>query len=92
MPLLELDVNAWYCLSLIIGDTKVPSKEDMKRLVNDQMLEEKQIPYLLWGMDAEYFEMLNEIPDNHWCNDYTDKRTQELEEEYMKYLINVLAR
>ena len=92
MPLLELDVNAWYCLSLIVGDTKVPSKEDMKRLVNDQMLEEMQIPYLRWDMDAEYFEMLNELPDNHWSYDYTDKRTQELEEDYYHYLIRILAK
>ena len=92
MPLLELDVNAWYCLSLIVGDTKVPSKEEMKRLVNDQMLEEMQIPYLRWGMDGEYFEMLNELPDNHWSYDYTDKRTLELEEDYYHCLMRTLAK
>jgi len=92
VPLLELDVNAWYCLSLIVGDVKVPSKDEMERLVKEQMLEEMHVPYLRWSMDLEYFEMLNELPGKHWCNKYEDKRTLELEKQYFFFSVCLLAR
>jgi len=90
-PLLELDVAAWLCLAYITGETAVPSKGEMERAVEEQMLEEMHIPYLRWCMDMNYFEALNELGDNHWSDDYSDIRTVEMNKQYARYYTGVLA-
>merc|ERR1712085_186745 len=36
--------------------------------------------------------MLNELPGNHWCNKYEDKRTLELEKQYIEYHLEIISR
>jgi len=90
--LLELDVAAWLCLAYITGDTIVPSKEEMEREIQEQMIEEMHIPYLRWEMDMNYFEALDKLGGDHWHEDSKDSRTRAIDEEHARYLAKLLAR
>lgn len=90
--LLELDIAAWQCLAYVTGDATVPSKEQMEREIQKQMIAEMHIPYLRWEMDMNYFEALDELGDDHWSEDCKDSRTHAIDEEHARYLAKILAR
>lgn len=91
-PLLELDVSAWQCLSHIIDETAFPSKNDMERDVQERMEEELNIAYIRWYFDMNYFDAIDELPENHWSDDWSDPRAKELVRQYSAHFTGVLAR
>ena len=90
-PLMELDVGAWQCLANITGDVNLPSKEEMGRLIEKDMVKEMHIPYIRWYMDMNYFDKVNDLPSSHWSDEWDDPRARELIFHYAKHLVCVLA-
>lgn len=91
-PLFELDVSAWLVLSQLTGDTARISRKEMEQEIRQHMLEEMDEPYLRWEMDMNYFEAINKLPDDHWSEDWKDKRSKEIDEKQAEFYAKVLAR
>lgn len=90
--LLQLDVAAWLCLAYITGDAVVPSKEEMEKDLQKQMVEEMHIPYLRWEMDTNYFAKIDDLGDDHWTENVRDSRAKQINKEHARYLVKILAR
>lgn len=91
-PLLHLEAEAWMCLAFCTGDLELPAKEVIDEEIQKQMLDEMDIAYLRWSVDANYFDALFDLGDDHWTDDYKDPRTIQLNEEFLGYYIGLIAR
>ena len=91
-PLLRLDGLAWLCLAYITGDASTPSMEEMKKKIHGQMMDEMNVAYLRWSMDRNYFEAMDNLPDDHWSDNFDDPRSIQANRDFYTYFMTVIAR
>ena len=90
-PLLEIDVMAWLCLAYITGKRPIPSREEMLETNKREILESMQELSIRYKLDEEFKAAWDEVPEEHWSNDTSDDRYEELENEENSYELRVLA-
>lgn len=90
-PLLQLEAEAWLCLAFCCGNLEVPSKEKMEERIHQQMLDEMNVAYLRWSMDQNYYQAMFALGGNHWSDDYSDPRTNQVNEEYYAHYLGIIA-
>jgi hypothetical protein len=94
-PLLDLDVQAWLLLAHITGDLALPSVKEMKRFNLQALMDELQDPYIRLEIDANYGERYDEIIDQdeqHWIQEFGDKRSREMEKNNLDLQYRTVAR
>jgi hypothetical protein len=91
-PLLQLEALAWLTLGFIVGEIDIPDKEQMEQYNLERLIEEMHIAYLRWSLDDNYFQALDELPDNHWSDDYDDPRAINCNKELLAHYAGALAR
>eukprot|EP01083_Nonionella_stella_P048212 129058_1 len=64
-PLMEIDVAAWLCVANILGDTIIPTKKEMIR-ANEQNIMNEMNSLHRYKIDSNYNEACAAIPKDHW--------------------------
>jgi len=91
-PIIELDVLAHLVLGYLTGQVSIPKEKDMHKANQKQLEAEMQVPWLRAEMDASYGAELDELPDDHWCNNPNDKRGIILDKMRVEFMVSRLAR
>ena len=89
--LLDIDVMAWLCLVYITGERPIPSREEMLETNKRELLESMQEVSIRYNLDPEFKAAWGKVPEEHWSNDTSDGRYEELENEASSYHLRVLA-
>ena len=61
-PLLVIDAMAWSFLHFFLGDTPIPSEEEMREANVQQALTEMHFPYTRYYMDPKFKEAWSQLP------------------------------
>jgi Flavin-binding monooxygenase-like len=92
-PLLGIDAMAFMLLNFVVGETPIPSKEQMNNANIQQALIEMQYPYARYYMDPAFKEAWSEVP-GAW-DDYETNSEHPYwvsEADYEKYDLLLMAR
>lgn len=90
-PLFEIDVQAWLFVAYIIGSTEIPSRDEMKKHISKQTMNELDVPETRKVMDSNYFLAWENLGQNHWSKNFTNPRGLSILEEYFTYYLRIMA-
>jgi len=91
-PIVETDVLAHLLLGYLTGQVLIPKEKEMRKANQKQLEAEMNVPWLRAEMDASYGADLDELPEDHWCNDPDDQRGIALDRMRVEFMVGRLAR
>ena len=92
-PLLGIDAMAWLLVNFVLGETPIPSAEEMRQENIQQALTEMQYPYARYYMDPNFREAWSSLDgawDDYLTND--DHPYWVSQGDYSKYDLLLMAR
>lgn len=97
-PLLQIDIRAWYFLAIIVGDLKLPSKVEMKKLNQAIVRKSMQIPLIRYDIDENFHNLVEnvkssceDVDDKKWLLDKSDERNRVMIIEAIRFKMGLLA-
>eukprot|EP00587_Corethron_hystrix_P003056 CAMPEP_0113307440 /NCGR_PEP_ID=MMETSP0010_2-20120614/6284_1 /TAXON_ID=216773 ORGANISM="Corethron hystrix, Strain 308" /NCGR_SAMPLE_ID=MMETSP0010_2 /ASSEMBLY_ACC=CAM_ASM_000155 /LENGTH=680 /DNA_ID=CAMNT_0000162295 /DNA_START=411 /DNA_END=2452 /DNA_ORIENTATION=- /assembly_acc=CAM_ASM_000155 len=96
-PLLEIDIQAWTLLAIILGDILIPSEEIMHQQNEADMMDFMDYPEARYMVDSNYYEAnqaLSKVSEGkqHWSFNITDPRTLAHSKDLERISLRLVAR
>ena len=70
LPLLDIDVCAWGVLGYLTGERKVPTSEEMKVGIMQDLLKGMDEHQTRYDLDENYQVAVDKLHENHWYHDH----------------------
>lgn len=91
-PLLEIDLNAWTLLQIMIQNMPIPSEQELEEEQKNIIVSAMNVPDIRYLMDRNYYIQHHVTFDkHHWSNLYLHPKYIQMTREYMTWTMQYLA-